>query len=258
MSAGVVERWISSAVKFVTEGEADRDREFSRRLEALHEIRRFNQIIKTNMERVCTKNSPDGRTPDKAPTDFVRVFRASCLISVQLDALDLLANPASAMSFNPREWVFYRVVDKMVRIFEVLSDTRGVRLILTGNSTARVLADERTIHIIPSAFIDNAIKYSKRDGTVSIHVGEGVRDNRHVVTCRVTSEGPPASAEEEFRLFKSRGRGEAARALAEGTGVGLALARVVAEQHGASVSATQRRTSTDRSEWTFACDVPIV
>ena len=258
VSAEAVESWIRRVREFVETGEAEREKEFSRRLEALHEIRRFNQIIKTNMERVCTAASPNGKDPDRAPADLVRVFRASALISVQLDALDLLANPASAMSFKPRDWVFYRVVDKMVRIFEVLAEGRGVRMTLSGSSTAKILADERTIHIIPSAFIDNAIKYSKRGGNVGIHVGEGVRDNRHVVTCSVRSEGPPASAEEEQRLFKCRGRGEAARAMAEGTGVGLALAKVVSDQHGGTVFAVQRRTGPERSEWQFSCEIPVV
>jgi signal transduction histidine kinase len=162
------------------------------------------------------------------------------------------------MSFNPREWVFYRVVDKMVRIFEVLSEGRGVQLSLSGASTAKILADERTIHIIPSAFIDNAIKYSKRGGKVEIHVSDGVRDNRLVVTCAVRSDGPPATPDEEQRLFRGRGRGEAARTMAEGTGVGLALAKVVADQHGGTVSALQRRTSLERSEWTFSCEIPVV
>lgn len=84
VSAADVDEWIRRCVDCVTHGEADRERELSRRLEALHEIRRFNQIIKTNMERVCTKASPDGKNPDRAPADLVRPFRASALISVQL------------------------------------------------------------------------------------------------------------------------------------------------------------------------------
>lgn len=146
VAAEKVERWTSQMLVLVREGDAARNAEFSRRLEALHEIRKFNQIIKTNMERVCTKASPDD--PDRAPVDLVRAFRASGLISVQLDALDLLANPESAKKFGARKTVFYRTVDKIVRIYQVLADTKRVKLRFNGSSMAWSLIDDRTIHII--------------------------------------------------------------------------------------------------------------
>jgi hypothetical protein len=150
VEAGAIPEWVKSISDMVTRGDLEREQEFARRLEALHEIRRFNQIVKTNMERACTSASPED--PDAAQVELVRTHRASSLISVQLDALDLLANPASAMSFEPRRWVFYKTVDKMVRIYQVVADSREVFLSLGGGSNAEVHMDKRTIHIIPSVF----------------------------------------------------------------------------------------------------------
>ena len=249
-----IPKWTAKVAALVLKGDAERELEFARRLEALHEIRRLNQIVKTNMERACTKQSPDD--PDAAPVDLVRAFRASSLMSVQLDALDLLANPASAMSFAPRRWVFYRTVDKMVRIYRVIADGRTVTIRLTGSSVSMALLDERTIHIIPSAFIDNAVKYSQPGGMVEVHVSDGLRGNIPVITVEVTSNGPVATPEEERNLFVSRGRGKAARAIAEGSGIGLTLAKIVADQHKGWISASQRPLPTGRSEWTFKFQVP--
>lgn len=256
VAAESVTNWAADVSEIVAQGDIEREREFARRLEALHEIRRFNQIIKTNMERACYAESPDD--PDAARLELVRAHRASSLISVQLDALDLLANPASAMSFAPQRWVFYKIVDKMVRMYQVVAENRQVILQLSGRSVADVRVDLRTIHVVPSVFIDNAVKYSAPGERVRVHVADELRANIPVVTLEVTSRGPVATPEEEENLFLHRGRGRAARDVAEGSGIGLTLAKVVADQHRAWIHAEQRQLTTGRAEWIFRFQIPRI
>lgn len=115
VDAESIPAWLMAISEIVKQGDVAREEEFARRLEALHEIRRFNQIIRTNMERACYAQSPGD--PDDAGVELVRAHRASALISVQLDALDLLANPSSAMSVEGQRRVFYKTVDKIVRMY---------------------------------------------------------------------------------------------------------------------------------------------
>jgi signal transduction histidine kinase len=253
--AEAVSSWIRQVGDIVQRGDVEREEEFSRRLDALHEIRRFNQIIKTNMERVCEKESPSA-DPDEAPVELVRAYRASSLISLQLDALDLLANPVSAMSFAPRPWVFYKIVDKIVRIYRVIADGRDVRIRLSGASLSRANVDQRTVHIIPSVFIDNAVKYSKSGEAVDVHISEDARDKQPVITLSVRSYGPMATDAEERALFLKRARGSIASGVAEGSGVGLTLAKVVSDQHKGWITAEQRLIGGDRAEWTFTFQIP--
>jgi light-regulated signal transduction histidine kinase (bacteriophytochrome) len=255
-AADSVTAWARAVHDLVAAGDIERDAEFTRRLEALHEIRRFNQIVKINMERACGNESPED--PDAATIELVRAHRASVLISVQLDALDLLANPVSAMSFEPRKSVFYKTVDKMVRIYRVLADSKDVKIRLTGVSFAQANLDNRTIHIIPSVFIDNAIKYSQTGETVDVHVTDGSRGGLPVITVEVLSNGPAATDNEERDLFVKRGRGKAAQAVAEGSGLGLTLAKIVADQHKGWISASQRPLAEGRSRWNFAFQIPRV
>jgi len=255
VAADAVGNWTVEVGAIVSRGDIDREEEFARRLDALHEIRRFNQIIKTNMERACTNKSTTG-DPDDAPAELVRAHRASGLISVQLDALDLLANPASAMSFTPRPWVFYRTVDKIVPIYRVIGDNRDVRIRLSGTSVSDAFVDQRTIHIIPSVFIDNAVKYSASGDMVDVHVCDELRENRPVITLQVTSNGPAVSEAEERNLFHQRGRGDAARAVTEGSGVGLTLAKIVADQHKGWIAASQKSIGLNKAEWTFTFQIP--
>lgn len=252
--ADSIPAWSRAMHSVVVAGDVEREAEFTRRLEALHEIRRFNQIVKINMERACDAASPGD--PDLAPVELVRAHRASVLISVQLDALDLLANPASAMSFEPRKLVFYKTVDKMFRIYRVLADSRDVKIRMSGYSFSQADLDTRTIHIIPSVFIDNAIKYSQPGETVDVHVNDGSRGGLPVITVEVMSNGPGVTNEEEENLFVKRGRGKAALAVAEGSGLGLTLAKIVADQHKGWISASQTPHIGDRARWVFKFEVP--
>jgi len=249
VAADRIPEWAQRTASLVATGEENRDREFASRFDAIHGIRRLNQIVKTNVERVCNSESPDD--PDEAREELVRAFRASSLMSFQLDALDLLANPTSAMSFIARPWVFYKVVDKLVRIYRVIADDRNVKLTLSGNSKSEALIDNRTIHIVPSVFIDNAVKYSLSGGCVDVHVADEYRGDQPVITVEVISNGPAATDEEKARLFLVRGRGATARFAAEGSGVGLTLARIVAEQHKGWISAEQGSVDNGRAEWRF-------
>jgi Histidine kinase-, DNA gyrase B-, and HSP90-like ATPase len=244
-----VQEWVKTINEIVRDGDKQREQEFSRRLEALHEIRRFNQIVRTNLERTCLEESP--LDPDAARVDLVRAHRASALISVQLDALDLLANPATAMSFEPRPRVFYKVVDKIVRMYRVIGDSKGVKIRMRGSSTAKAKLDVRTEHIIPSVFIDNAIKYARHGDLVDVFVSDYSEGYQQYVSVEVTSLGPVASEAEEQRLFLQRGRGHNAEEFAQGSGVGLTLAKVVADQHGGRISASQRSVGNGLAEWVF-------
>jgi signal transduction histidine kinase len=255
-NASRVERWIETIQSLIVNGDKERDDEFVRRLEALHEIRRFNQIIKTNMERACAHESPDDL--DSATLELVRAHRASGLISLQLDALDLLANPATAMTFSPKRRILYRVVDKVFRIYKVLAENKNVDLRLTGYSTSEAMLDERTIHIVPSVFIDNAIKYSPQRETVEVHMREDTSSAGPIIEISVVSIGPAATDEEVARLFNARGRGEAARRVAQGSGIGLTLAKIVSDQHNGKISASRKPVSQDLAEWTFAFKISKV
>jgi signal transduction histidine kinase len=253
VDAAAIAPWVRAISDIVARGDVEREEEFARRLEALHEIRRFNQIVRTNMERACYEQSPED--PDDASVELVRAHRASALISVQLDALDLLANPASAMSFEAQRRVFYKTVDKIVRMYRVIAENRNVKLQLRGPSLAEAQLDNRTIHIIPSVFIDNAIKYSERGDAVDVHVWDEQRDGIPVISVEVTSRGPTATQEEMRDLFVRRNRGQAAKGVAEGSGIGLTLAKIVADQHKGWISANQRTLPAGRSEWQFKFQV---
>lgn len=222
---------------------------------AMHEIRSINSTIRTVMERVCLRQSPD--SPDSAEPDLVRAWKASELISNQMDALDILSNPRIVQARPRCPITFFKLIDKVVRLYRPRAQQKGTTFKLEGRSHADVLYDPRTLHIIPSVYLDNAIKYSSHGGAVTVRVEEDLSSGEPWVGFEVTSHGPSATDDERLGFFNRRCRGGRARTKAEGSGLGLFMAKIVADQHGGCCSAFGNDLSANRTEWHFRFRMPI-
>ncbi|HEY3210941.1 MAG TPA: HAMP domain-containing sensor histidine kinase [Actinomycetota bacterium] len=101
------------------------------------------------------------------------------------------------------------------------------RVIVTGSRPATVMVDGKHIRAAVSNLIRNALQYSPRDRPVSVHVEPGAGS----VIMSVRDEGPGIPVGEREVIFDPLARGEAGRASRAGTGLGLFIARRVAEAH---------------------------
>lgn len=109
---------------------------------------------------------------------------------------------------------------------------RGERRVkLTRSKHATVLADGKHIRAAVSNLIRNALQYSPVDRPVSVAIRRGSES----VTLSVSDEGPGIPVEERDVIFDPLARGEAGRASRAGTGLGLFIARRVAEAHNGRI-----------------------
>ena len=95
-----------------------------------------------------------------------------------------------------------------------------------------VQADARWLEQALLAVIDNGLKFSDPDGVLALALA--VTADEAVVT--IADDGPGILPTELPRVFDAYYQAEAGRARG-GTGLGLALARWVAEQHGGRIYA---------------------
>ena len=125
------------------------------------------------------------------------------------------------------------VVEQEVSDLQLIARTHGIKLRLNATDhPLPLLADESKVRQVIMNYIDNAIYYSRANGTVVINLEK--IGNTAALTVVDTGIGVPK--EEQARLFNKFFRAKNARkARPDGTGVGLYLARRVIAAHGGSI-----------------------
>jgi signal transduction histidine kinase len=124
----------------------------------------------------------------------------------------------------------YALTSRVAERYRPLASERNIRIQLTGASAA-VVGDLQLLERVVTNLIDNAVKYSPADGAVSVEV----RHDRRSVMLTVRDEGPGIPAEQVPHLFTRFFRGDPARPRAEGSGLGLSIAKAGAHAHGGAL-----------------------
>lgn len=168
----------------------------------------------------------------------------------RLDDLDrMLEADTAVLALERAEITADELLDPLVTAFAPLFARDGVRFVYQpAGRGGRIRVDpDKTAQIVGN-LLDNALKYTPRGGTVTLAAELTRRDLR--ITVRNT--GPAIPPEELPRLFERFYRGRAARETgAPGSGLGLPIARALAEAHGGSVAVRSDEGGTE-----FAVTLP--
>jgi signal transduction histidine kinase len=105
--------------------------------------------------------------------------------------------------------------------------SRSVRLELRGEASAAAPVDGPSVHRALANLVHNAVKHAPEGTAVQVEVE---RSDAGIAVV-VTDEGPGIPAAERERVFERFWRGERA----PGTGLGLPIARQIAQAHGGEV-----------------------
>jgi signal transduction histidine kinase len=209
---------------------------------ALHELRKLNRAVKQTAERLCRNGSPED--PEAADPSLVRIWKTADLMSNQFDVVELLANERlAALPLNASVEI-YKLFDKCVRIYRASSDPRRILLTAPAGYSPRIRACDKTLPIIPTVLVENAIRYSLKGSDVTVSLRpEG--PNCLVEVSNLTA----LNAALTERVFE---RGVRVSPDSEGSGNGLYLAQLVAAQHGAQIRLTVDTVAKDRMKCAFA------
>ncbi len=109
----------------------------------------------------------------------------------------------------------------------------GQRLEVDALEPSEVTGDADRLKQLALILLDNALKYTAPDGSVSV----GLRRNGNNVTLEVHDDGIGIAKEDLPRVFERFFRADPARRRdAGGTGLGLSIAQWIADQHRADIS----------------------
>ncbi|MFE9337222.1 ATP-binding protein [Streptomyces sp. NPDC007063] len=188
--------------------------------DASHELRSPIASLRTQLEVAAAH--PELLDLDEAVADTVRLqtLAADLLLLARLDAGERPAEGRVALDALVREQVAQRGADRHpVRVVETSAggEVRG-----SAGQLSRVLAN----------LLDNAQRHAASEVRVSVR-----RDGGDLVV-EVLDDGPGVPAADRERIFERFVRLDAARSRDEGgAGLGLAIARDVAERHGGTLRA---------------------
>ena len=199
--------------------------------DASHELRTPTAIVRTEADVTLSRPS---RTTDEYRASIGIMQDAARRLTRLVDDLFLLARADAGHLVVQQSAVYLEdVVDGAVRGVRQLADTRGVAVQLGELVEAPMRGDADLLGRIVLNLLDNAIKHAPAGGSVMV----GMARHGALVTVSVVDSGPGIPAEAVDRLFERFFRAEASRPRHEdggsgGAGLGLAIARRIAEAHG--------------------------
>jgi signal transduction histidine kinase len=140
---------------------------------------------------------------------------------------------AGVFSVEPRLTSVRSVVEPMLAVFTPVAARRRVTLEFDGSLDLEVHADAPKLRQALDNLVANALKLTPRGGRVRVRVTR----QRGEIVFEIGDSGPGVAPEEAEAIFDRYRQGSRGRA-AGGAGLGLAIARGIAEAHHGNISVT--------------------
>jgi len=157
------------------------------------------------------------------------------------DLLALASAEAGAIDVKPQQIEMRAFVAELARRAGTIGAERGVRIEVVQEGAAAadrellVSADPDRMTQLLLIFIDNAIDHSPAGGTVRLVVGPTTHVNKPQVSIGVADQGPGVPTHERMHIFEPFARLAGRRRETGSTGLGLAIARVLAARQDATL-----------------------
>ncbi len=230
----------------------ERERRFT--ADASHELRTPLAVIAGNVELAQSRERPVAELREL----FTEVATATARMRAIVDGLLLFARAEAGAPTLARQRVdLAAIVEETVRLQRPLAQARSVTVTCETAGEVVLSGDAERLRQLVTNLVDNAIRYNRRGGTVTVRVA---RDERGRAELTVEDTGIGISEQDLPRVFERFWRADPARARAAdgatdrgGTGLGLAIAKWIVQAHGGEIAVT----STEGSGSRFVVTLPI-
>ena len=213
-----------------------------------HELRTPLTSIRASMQLLVA----DDMTGNEDADQLVKIALSNVdrLIRIVNDILDMSKIEAGEMVVAPKRTRLLPIVEDSVRSVEAFAKDSGVTITHTTNGIQEVVADpDRTIQVLVN-LLSNAVKHAPSGSAVEISAGR--EGNMAAVSIR--DHGPGIPSHKVNFIFEpfTQLDGSDTRRVA-GTGLGLTIARALAEKQGGTI----RVVSREGQGATFVLTLPL-
>ena len=201
---------------------------------AAHELRTPLAVMSTKVE-VFEKNKNPDEADYKEAINMARnqTDRLSHVIDILLEMTELQSAPKSdSISLS-------EISEEVICDLVAVADKKNISLIQE-DGEARLTGSDTLVYRAVYNLIENAIKYNKEGGTVSVAIAE----DEDFVKVIITDTGSGIAKEDWDKIFEPFFRVDKSRSRSMGgAGLGLALVKEIAVRHGGDVKVVE---SSDR------------
>lgn len=124
-----------------------------------------------------------------------------------------------------------KIIKRAVAVVKPTALARRVDLVVPPDNFDLWLDEDRMVQLITN-LLTNAVKFSPEGGTVTI----AVQDDTDQTRFEISDQGPGIAADDQEKIFDKFGQVKSVDfAGAKGMGLGLAISKQIAEQHGGAI-----------------------
>jgi len=197
--------------------------------DASHELRTPVSIIRTAADVTLSRERRDeAEYRDALATTGAQARRLGRLVD---DMLVLARADAGAYPLRPVTLYLDDLVEECRCAVSLLASARGVAVTTDGPSDISIVGDEELLRRLILNLLQNAIQHSPSGGVVAVHIAP----NGSRVYVRVADTGTGIAESDRTRIFERFVQLDPSRK-AEGTGLGLPIAKWIAEIHRGSLT----------------------
>lgn len=215
--------------------------------DASHELKTPITVILANTG-ILQAHPEDSVAEQKKWIDYIQ-DEAVQMKGLVDDLLFLAKSDAARLPAHPTPVRLDQVATGALLPFESVAFEAGVSLSEEISPQITVLGDEAQLHRLIVILLDNAVKYAGTPGLVTLRLDQ-IQERPRL---SVHNTGPAIPPEHLSHLFERFYRADASRDRAQGGyGLGLSIAKSIAESHGGKISVT----STPQEGTTFTVVFP--
>ena len=200
----------------------DQQRQFV--ADASHELKTPLAVIMANAELLQNSDTPAGDTRKFSGNILSTSYQMRALVENMLE-MARVDNGTVKMDFAPLD--LSQLVNDAVLSFQLLYEEKNMGLTCQISEGISLQGSEQHLYQLMDVLLDNALKYSTPEGTVTVSLSHTGRN----CLLSVASPGEPISKEDLKNIFKRFYRTDKARSRNGSYGLGLSIAEAVVTAH---------------------------
>lgn len=196
--------------------------------DASHELRTPTSVIKSTVDVTLRRERPVEEYREALETIKTATERMGGLIDrlLRLSRLD-----AEQLKFKKENVNLKDVLEITLKTISPLAQEREIRVNAEKIENIFIAGDKDQLVELFLSILDNSIKYNKLNGSVTVSMA---RSGEWAIT-RVTDTGIGIASEALDKVFDRFYRADLSRGEIAGTGLGLPIAKEIAESHGGRI-----------------------